>query len=212
VDGVLDTTEWSGTPGLGDQFPTAAGGATRGGFTFGAAGATMFFSQSGFTPALNTYVMLYLTDETAAPANGVTTTTRLHGGGALPFRAEYAIEINTHSATGCALGACTIATYQNTGGAGAAPGTWTALGAATMPVAPMVTAASAITAGVAALEASVPTASFGPAGHYFDVAGEVFVTGAANPIDGWSVTKMAPEETVSGDSSLSCRTPLFFVP
>jgi hypothetical protein len=204
VDGVLNATEWSGTPGLGDEFPTAGGVATTGGFTFGASGATMFFSQSGFTPALHTYVIVYLTDETAAPAATKTTTTRLHGGGALPFAAEYAIEIDTEAATGCALGTCTITTYQNTGGNTAA--TWTLLGGATMPVAPTVTAAVAVTAGVAALEASIPTTSFGAVGDYFDVAGEVFV--AANAVDGWSITKVAPGEALSGDSSLVCSTPL----
>jgi len=208
VDGVLNTTEWSGTPGLGDQFPTAGGVGTTGGFTFDAAGDTIFLSQSGFTPALHTFVMMYLRDNTAAPPAAKTTTTRLHGGGALPFAAEYAIEIDTHGAAGCGLGTCTIATYQNTGGAGNAPGTWTPLGAATVPVAPTVTAAVAVTAGVNALEASVPTVTFGAAGDYFDVAGEVFVMNAANAVEGWSITKVATGEALSGDSSLLCSTPL----
>lgn len=184
VDGTLDgTVEWS--TALGDYFATAAGGTTRGGFTFGAAGATMFFAQNAFTSAAGADVMLYLTDATAAPTNAHTTQARLHGAGNLPFRAQYAIEINTHGAAGCALGTCTITTYQNAGGATAA--TWTALTTMTTPVAPTVTAVVTATDS----EASVPTATFGATGDAFDIAGEVY-TGTAVAA-GWSLSNYSSD-------------------
>jgi hypothetical protein len=185
VDGVLNTTEWS--TALGDQFPTNSGGTTTGGFTFNAAGDTLFFSQGGFTAAAGTSVILYVRDDTAAPANATTTTARLHGGNpVLPFRATYAIEIATNGAAACPGTGCAVTTYTN------AADVW----AATAFPAKAVVAASALEASVAI--ATLPVAGADKVGDVFDVAGEVYNTAPTNT-GLWSVL---------GYSSSLCSTPL----
>jgi hypothetical protein len=163
VDGVLNAAEW--TPALGDQFP---GG---GGFTFGkttVAGDTLFFSQSGFTAAANTNVIFYVTDVTEAPAANTTTAVRLVGAGALPFAAQYAIEIATNTGV--------VTTYSKV----AAVAGWSATA---FPVTAAVNAvdksleASAVISTLPGMEA---------AGDTFDIAGEV-ATGAVLS-GGWSLS------------------------
>jgi len=93
VDGTLDTAEWS--TALGDQFPSVTA-ADHGGFSFGTtttAGDTMYFSESGFTAAAGTDVIIYLVDTTTATA-GTTRTTGVTalGAGAIGFGAQYAVD------------------------------------------------------------------------------------------------------------------------
>jgi hypothetical protein len=198
VDGVLNATEWSGTPGLGDQFPTAAGAGTTGGFTFGkttATGDTLFFSQSGFTAAAGVVEYLYLTD-TATATGGTTTTQRVAGGGNLPggLHAQYAIKIDAAAACGGANPACAITTYTNAGAG------WTAQA---MPFA--VNAAVTLHAlEASALITALPGAE--TTGDAFDIAGEVY-NGAALS-GGWSKTVGGGESFVENYSSLLCSTPL----
>jgi hypothetical protein len=196
VDGTLNATEWSAE--LGDQFPSTTMGDT-GGFTFGkttAAGDTLFFSEGGFTAAAGTHVIFYLRDAATATA-GTTTTTRLLGANALPFRAQYAIEVDTNGATGCAAGMCAVTVYKNAGGGTAA--TWTLL-------APAPAVAAAVTAH--AVEASILLSAFPGAaiGDAFDIVGEVY-DGAA--LSGrWSATAGGAATYLSDYSSLLCSAPL----
>jgi chitobiase/beta-hexosaminidase-like protein/Fn3 domain-containing protein len=200
VDGVINTTEWSAA--LGDQFPTAAGVGTSGGFTFGkttAAGDTLFFSQSGFTAAAGMSVYLYLTDTTTQTA-GTTSPQRVAGGGNLPnaFQAQYAINIPITAACGGANPACAgITTYTNAGAA------WTATA---MPFAvTVVVTAHALEASV--LIADLPGAE--AAGQAFDVAGEVYKSTAPAALsEGWSKTSGGAETFLDTYSAALCSAPL----
>jgi hypothetical protein len=200
VDGVINTTEWSAA--LGDQFPSAAGGTTAGGFTFGTtttAGDTLFFSQKGFTVGAGMSVYLYLTDLTTQTA-GTTSPQRVAGAGNLPnaFQAQYAIQIAATAACGGANAACVITTYTNAGGA------WTAQA---MPF-----AVNAVVAAGGALEASVLITALPGAeapGQAFDVAGEVYKSTAPAAVsEGWSKTAAGAETFLENYSAALCSAPI----
>jgi hypothetical protein len=202
VDGVINTSEWSVAAPLGDQFPTAAGGATAGGFTFGTTtttGDTLFFSQKGFTVGAGMSVYLYLTD-TTTQTDLTTSPQRVAGGGNLPnaFQAQYAIQIAATAACGGANAACVITTYTNAGAG------WTAQA---MPF-----AVNAVVAAGGALEASVLITALPGAempGQAFDVAGEVYKSTAPAALsEGWSKTAGGAETYLENYSAALCSMPI----